>query len=402
MKLSLNQSRWLAVFLLACVFIVSVTNGLLAGAVTFAVGGLAVSYVAPPRTDFPAWSLLNYTGVTLAEIFIPQIYADIQPNDSPETSAFSQAGVVAKNDLLQAAAESGTKQIEIPLWNDLDSTEEPNLSDDTDTLATPGKVDTSSLNARNAYINKAYSTADLAVEIGKSTPGQGDPMTRIKNRFGSYWQRQFQARIIAACRGVLASNIANNSSDMLINIALETTVGVSSSNKISANAIIDTVFTMGDKFAQLAAIAMHSVPYATLVKGELIQFLQDSKGALTIPTYLGKRVVVDDGLPVIAGTTSGFKYISVLFGEGAIGYGEGTPKVPFELFRRPNAGSGGGLEDLWERKTWLIHPLGFDWLEDTVTSPGISATLANLRLAANWERTLARKNVPLAFLQTNG
>jgi uncharacterized membrane protein len=400
MKISLHKLRVIAAIMIALVAIVTMTRGLAAGVYSFVACGLAIECMRRPI--LPRYALRAYTGVTLADIFIPQVYADIQPNNSPETSAFSQSGVVVKNDLLQAAAQSGTKTIEVPLWNDLDSSVEPNYSDDTDTLATPGKVDTTSYKGRNAYLNKAYSTADLAVELGKSTPGEGDPMTRIKNRFGTYWMRQFQYRIIAALRGILADNVANDSGDMLLNIALETTVGQTSANMMSANAIIDAVFTMGDKFDQLAAIAMHSVPYARLVKGELIEFLQDSKGALSIPTYLGKRVIIDDGLPVVAGTTSGVKYISILFGAGAVGYGEGSPKVPAEIFRRPNAGSGGGLEDLWERKTWLVHPAGFDWLETTVTSPGESATLANLRLAANWNRIIPRKNVPIAFIQTNG
>lgn len=395
--MKLRNLRLLALFLIACSFIIGAMHGFAVGATCFVASGLAVECMRPHNPSY----CYVYTGVTLGDIFIPQIYADIQPNDSPEKTAYAESGVVVSNDLLGAAAKSGTKTVEVPLWNDLDSTAEPNYSDDTDTLATPGKVTSTSLMARNAYLNKAYSTADLAVEIGNSTPGQGDPMTRIKNRFATYWMRQFQYRLIAICRGILAANVASNSGDMVSNIALETTVGVTAANKISADAIIDANFTLGDRFDSLAAIAMHSVPYKTLVKGELIEFLQDSKGALTIPTYLGKRVIVDDGLPVVAGTTSGFKYVSVLFGQAAIGWGEGTPKVPVELFRRPNAGSGGGLEDLWERKTWLIHPAGWNWTENTV-SAAESATLADLRLAANWTRILARKSVPMAFLQTNG
>lgn len=391
-----TKLRGLAALLLACVFTITYVHGAAAGAVAFVAGSLAVESLRPHKAGF----LFAYTGVTLAEIFIPEVYGTIQPNDSPETSAFSQSGVAVTNAVLQQAAKSGARKVEVPLWNDLDSSVAPNLSDDTDTEATPGKVDTTSYDARNAFLNKGYGAADLAVELAGTTPGNGDPMTRIRNRFGTYWMKQFQYRIVAAVRGILAKNISANSGDMLHNIALETTVGVTDANRISSEAVVEAVFTMGDKFENLKAIAMHSIPYKKLVLLELIDFVKDSTGTLSIPTYLGKRVIVDDGLPVIAGTTSGFKYVTVLFGEGAIGYGEGNPKVPVELDRKVAAGNGGGLENLWERKTWLIHPAGWDWLEASVA--GESATIAELQNAANWSRILARKNVPMAFLQTNG
>lgn len=392
------QLRALAIVLILCSLIIGSAHGLEAGAAAFVVGGLAV-FTLNKQVPSSGYAFA-YTGATLAEIFIPSVYATIQPNNSAEKSAFAASGVAVTNPILQQAAQMGARLVDIPLWNDLDSSVEPNLSDDTDTNAVPGKVNTSDMNARNAFVNQGYGAADLAVEISGTTPGDGNPMTRIKNRFGTYWMRQFQYRIIAACRGILAKNIAANASDMVYDISLQTTVGQTSANKMSAEAIIAAVFTMGDAFEKLGAIAMHSVPYQTLVLQELIVFVKDSTGTLSVPTYLGKRVIVDDGLPVIAGTTSGVRYVSILFGDGSIGYGEGTPKVPAELYRLPRGGNGGGSEELWERKTWMIHPAGWNWLEASVA--GKSPALAELRLPANWSRVFSRKNTPMAFLITNG
>lgn len=377
------------------VLITYLTRGLAASAVVIVAGGLALECLRP----HVAGHLFVYTGTTIAEIFIPEVYASIQPNDTPETTVFAQSGVIVTNPVLQAFAQAGAQKGHVPLWQDLDASIAPNLSDDTDTLATPGKVATTEMHVRNAFLNKGYGAADLAVELSGTTPGQGDPMTRIRNRFGTYWQRQFQYRIIAVLRGLLARNIANNGGDMLNNIALETTVGVADANRISAVAVTGAVFTAGDQFGQMRAIAMHSVVYQKLVIQEQITFTQPASNTLQIPTYLGMRVIIDDGLPVIAGTTSGFKYVSIIFGAGALGYGTGTPKVPAEIDRIPAGGNGGGLENIWERKTWLIHPTGHDWLDASVA--GRSPTLAELRLAANWSRTFDRKNVPIAFLQTN-
>lgn len=396
MKKYMTPLRWSAFALLLLSIIIGINHGVAAFGASFVASGLALA----PFMDRDRDCAYTYTGVTLAEIFIPEVYASIQPNNSPETTAFATSGVAVTNPILQAAAQAGARLVDVPLWNDLDSSSAPNLSDDTDTEALPGKVDTSDFSARNSFLNKGYGAADLAVEVSGTTPGEGNPMTRIANRFGAYWARQFQYRIIAACRGVLAKNIAADSSDMVYDISLQTTVGQTAANKMSAEAVVNAVFTMGDQFEKLGAIAMHSVPYQNLVLQDLITFMKDSTGTLSIPIYLGKRVVVDDGLPVIAGTTSGFRYVSILFGQGAIGYGTGKPKVAAEVYRLPRAGNGGGTEEMWERKTWMIHPFGMDWLEGSVA--GASATLAELRLAANWARVLPRKNVPMAFLITNG
>lgn len=225
-------------------------------------------------------------------------------------------------------------------------------------------------------------------------------MTRIRNRFGTYWARQFQYRIIAACRGILAANIADNGGDMVVDLAIENGNAATDANRIGATSVIEAVFTMGDAFDALRAMAVHSNIYKRLVTLQLIDFVKDQTRDIMIPTYLGKRIIVDDGLPAIAGTTSGFKFVSIMFGANAIGYGEGSPKVPAELERLPSSGMGGGLENLWERKTWLIHPGGWNWTEDSVAN--VSPALAELRLAANWERVLSRKQVPMAFLLTNG
>jgi hypothetical protein len=132
----------------------------------------------------------------------------------------------------------------------------------------------------------------------------------------------------------------------------------------------------------------------------LIEYIRDADNNVNFASYMGRRVIVDDGLPVAAGSTSGSKYTSVLFGRGAIGFGKGSPRVPTEISRNADEGNGAGMETLWERQTWLMHPLGFHFTSSSVA--GVSPTWANLANAANWDRVYDRKNIPLAFLKTNG
>jgi len=330
----------------------------------------------------------------LSDAIIPEVYLDYVANDSPEKTAFVEGGIAVTNPVLGQQANSGGNVVEIPHWNDL-STDEPNIGDTTDNDATPYKLTSGKQTARVAYLNNGWATKDLVGEIAGS-----DPMRRIRDRTDRYWMRSWQKRLLACAEGVQAGNVAANSSDMVNDIAIEDGANATAANLIGRSAVVEAAFTLGDSFGNTGVIALHSAVYKRLVNLDDIDFVADSTGTLNIPSYLGKRVVVDDSMPVIAGGTSGFKYTTMLFGEGAIGYGMGTPNVPVEVDRDPAKGVGSGLETLWERNTWLIHPSGYNFTSTAVASE--SPTLAELRDATNWTRVFDRKSIPLAFLVTNG
>lgn len=340
----------------------------------------------------------------LSDVIIPAVYMSYTAINSPELTAFFQSGAAVRNALLDNAFTSGGTTVHMPFWKDIDATVEPNYSTDNPAdVAVPNKVVAGEMLARVANMNQAYSAPDLVAELAGS-----NPMQQVRNRFGTYWTRQWQRRVINTCLGVLNKNVLTYSSDMVNSVALETTVGVTSANLFGRSAFTGAVFTLGDHFGEIVAIAVHSVVFKRMVDNDDITFERPSQvdpnipisAGGAVPFFLGKRVVVDDLLPVIAGTTSGFKYVSILFGEGVIGYGENSPLVPVEVFRQPQQGNGGGLEQLWERKSMIVQPFGHKFLSGSVA--GQSPTLAELKLAANWDRVIERKNVPMAFLITNG
>jgi hypothetical protein len=158
---------------------------------------------------------------------------------------------------------------------------------------------------------------------------------------------------------------------------------------ISAGAFQDAAFTSGDAADVFSAIGVHSVVMNQMVKQDLIEYLRDSDGRIILATYLGKPVFMDDSLVYGAG-----RYLSVFFGQGAFGYGEGTPAVPVELERKPGGGKGGGAEVLWERKTFILQPAGFSWKGSN--NQNLSPTATQYAAAANWERVFDRKQVPFA------
>jgi hypothetical protein len=63
------------------------------------------------------------------------------------------------------------------------------------------------------------------------------------------------------------------------------------------------------------------------------------------------------------------------------------------------AGNGSGQDIIYSRISNTFQPYGFSFISGSVA--GQSATYAELKLAANWNRIHARKNIPIAFLETN-
>lgn len=335
--------------------------------------------------------------VQLSDIIDVTVFQDLPAVNSPELTAFYESGIVTRTALFDQLANAAGKTAELPFWNDLDETSAPNNStDDPTDVATADKVTQGEQISRKLFLNKGWSTSDLATEVAMGE----NAMTHIRNRSDRYWTRQWQRYLLAIAAGVLADNVANDSGDMVNDVAIEDGNNATEANLFSRTAFTTAAFTLGDHFNETGAVAMHSVVYKRAVDSDDIDFIPDSQGNMTIPTYLGKRVIVDDGMTVTAGATSGFKYTTILFGAGAFGYGEGMPVMPVEVEREASQGNGGGIETLWTRKTQIIHPFGFK-IQGT-PADGISFTLAELASAATWSRVIPRKSIPISYLITNG
>jgi hypothetical protein len=331
----------------------------------------------------------------LSDIIDVTVFRDLPQVAGPEKTALFESGVIARSGLLDELANAPGKIAELPFWNDLDGSVEVNYSsDDPTSSATPQKITQGEQIARKAFVNQGWQAADLASELAQGATA----MEAIRARVDRYFERQWQRRLIATSNGVLADNVANDSGDMVIDVAAEAIASQDADSLFNRDAFTEAVFTMGDAASALSSIAVHSAVMQQMVKNDDIVYIPDSEGRLTIPTYMGLRVVVDDGLTVTAGSTDGFKYTSVIYGAGAFGWGEGSPMVPVEVDREAAQGDGGGIETLWVRNTWILHPFGF---QSTVSPAADSATLAELAAAAAFDRVLDRKLIPMAFLITN-
>ncbi len=330
----------------------------------------------------------------IADIYNPLVFAAAEQEAQIELNAFLSSGVMFEDPRITAMASVGGNTGELPFFKPL-GTEEPNYSDDDpDNKSTPNKITKGIMKYRLASQNQSWSTMDLAVDLALE-----DPAMAITNRVGNYWATTNERRLIQSTMGILADNVANDSGDMVVNIATDAAGAPTDAELVSNDAILDAQQTAGDHQAGFAAIAMHSVVYSRLRKQQLITFVRDADNNTLFQTYGNLRVIVDDSMSAVAGTNR-VTYTTVIFGNGAIAAGMGRTKVPSELYRNPDAGNGGGEEQLYSRRADIIHPLGFEFTSAAVA--GQSATLAELSNAANWNRVWERKNIPICYLQTNG
>jgi hypothetical protein len=328
----------------------------------------------------------------LADVVFRDELRDYITVNSVERTAFFESGILTTNSDMTTLLVSPSNTFTIPWWVDLDASIEPNYSNDVYTdIAVPLSVHSASMQARAAYLNEGFNCMNLVKNIINQ-----DPLEFVAGRMLSYWQKQAQRRAIATVVGIYNDNVAGNGGDMVIDAG----------GSISAAAVIRAKATMGDYSGQLgglSVIAMHSAVQTELQILNLIDFTPLADQIPEFGRFQGMRVVVDDGMPVIPGTPN--KYLSVIFGPGALGFAEDTPpgEDGLEYDRTPDRGNGGGAETLWSRRDFVIHPLGYSFTSATITGTPtttrpISANWSDLALATNWERKFARKQVPLAFI----
>jgi hypothetical protein len=332
--------------------------------------------------------------VQIADIYNPLVFSAADQEAQIELNNFMASGVMVEDPRLTAMASVGGNIGELPFFKPL-GTQEPNYSNDvTADSSTANKITKGIMKYRLASQNQSWSTMDIAVDLALA-----DPATAITNRIGAYWATTNERRLIQSTMGILNDNVANDASDMVVNIATDSASAITAAELVSNDAILDAQQTAGDHQAGFSAISMHSVVYSRLRKQQLITFIRDADNNTLFSMYGNLRVIVDDSLSAVAGTNR-VTYTTVIFGNGAVVAGLGRTKVPSELYRDPQKGNGGGQETLYSRRADIIHPLGFEFSSASVA--GQSATLAELATASNWSRVWERKNVPLCFLQTNG
>lgn len=316
---------------------------------------------------------MNNEITKLLDIITPEIFNTYMDNFTTEKSAFIQSGVAVSDESVSRNITQGGLLVNMPFWNDLSGDDET-LGDGDKALST-GKITAGADIAAVMYRGRGWSVNELAAVISGD-----DPVGSLMGKIGNWWLRREQMVLMSVLKGLFATGGA-----------LATTHLLDRSTKgITAEVVLDGKQLLGDNAGQLSMIAMHSAVYTQLQKLNLISFIPDAEGKIQVPTYLGYRVVIDDGAPK-TGTGDSVVYTTYLFTSGAIGKNNGNPSklTTFEKARVANKGN----DEVYTRRAFTMHPYGIKWTNDTITPGEITPTNADLATPSNWSKVYEDKQI---------
>lgn len=222
---------------------------------------------------------------------------------------------------------------------------------------------------------KAFGEYDFASDI------TGANFKAEAQEVNEYWDEQRQSTVLAILAGIFGMTggvngqfVSKHTYD--ITNAENPNLGADALNRASQKAL-------GDKKAKLDVIFMHSAVSTNLEGLNLIDFLKytDAQGIqrdLTIGTFNGRLVVIDDEMPVTSDST-GDIYTSYVFKKGFFEYENIGAEVPSELVR--NAYEKGGFTDLVTRVREAIIPTLISYKGTGSVSPTNEA----FATGSNWE-----------------
>jgi len=307
-----------------------------------------------------------------SDIIDPRVFSPYLQELTVEKSLLIRSGIVERNPLLDSFLDGGGHYIEMPKWQDLADGEANYSSTDPGQTADIESVTTVQENGIRLSRNKVFGSQDLVAAVAGS-----DPMDVIANRFADWWVRHDQNLMLAILNGLLLDDTGTDGADLINTVAVTGSVA-GSANKFSAEALLDTFQILGDGKSNISAIAVHSFIHTQMQKQNLIDYSPDSEANIGFGTYMGKTLLVDDGLTVTAGNDGGGNsqpaYDTIAFAPGAFQLGFGNPRVPVETNREPLTGHGGGEEYIVTRREMVLHPVGF-----SVNITNADAAMGNTR-----------------------
>lgn len=301
--------------------------------------------------------------------------------------AFLASGVVQP--MAELNALEGGDTVQVPFWK-------ANLSGDFEVLSdstslTPGKITADKQVGVILHRGRAWESRDLAAIAAGS-----DPMAAIGSKVADYVANQRQKDLIKTLEGVFGALTGSDSpafSALRFDTSGMTALGPRQCAKARA--------LLGDQGDKLAAVAMHSAVYYDLVERKAIDYITNTEarlstaatgastinaiggsvvnayGEVTVPTYMGMRVIVSDDL---APTST--NYPIYFFTAGAVASGEQLA-LRTETDRDILAKSDAMSIDLH----YCYHPVGAKW------GGSVNPTGAQLATVGNWTKVYETKNI---------
>ena len=319
-------------------------------------------------------------------VTIPEHFSKYVVDRTTELNTFINSGIASPDarvaQLINGSPEGG-RFIYLPSFNPLDGDDEVFGEDD---VSIDG-IDTKEAKATLLMRQKAWGSTDLAHVLSGA-----DPMGAIAQLIADWRNTKEQAVYLSILKGLFATGGA------LTAHVNDISTKEGEAAVISNNATLDTKQLLGDHYASLGMVFMHSAVYTDLQKKGMITrtpIFDPSKSPIEMEEYLGYRIKVDDAMPV----TEGGVYDTYFLGKNSFIRQDGTPSgfIATETDRDKL----GAKNILIHRWCQIITPRGLSWKSDGTYTNEKAKYPANVDLAKpeNWELATDHKKVALACLR---
>ena len=328
--------------------------------------------------------------VLRSDIIIPEIFTPYLIEESTRRDAFLQSGVVQPLAQLNAS-EDGGDFVNIPFYN-------ANLAGDFEVLSdssslTPGKITADKQVGVVLHRGRAFESRDLAALASGS-----DPMAAIGQKMANYVNHQRQKDLLACLSGVFGPVNNTSSAAAFFGLTIDGESG-DTPTSLSPRQVSQARALLGDQGEKLNTIVMHSKTYYELVERRAVDYVKATDvaggdatasggsiaaayGDVTVPTYLGMRVIVSDDVNTV-GSGASTEYATYMFSQGSVATGEQagiSTETDRDILQKSDAMS----IDLH----YIYHPVGAKW---NVTDSNPNRT--QLATASNWTKVYETKNI---------
>ena len=258
---------------------------------------------------------------------------------------------------------------------------------------------------------QAWVESDFAEDI---TGGAGF-MDNVAAQVSEYFDGVDQSTVLAILEGIFAMTGKGNE-DFVNNHTYDITAeGEGLIEPASLNKAVQKA--CGDNKNKFTLAIMHSAVATNLENLNLLEYLKytDQNGIsrdLTLATWNGRAVLIDDSMPVTEIEASGddtayTKYTTYILGTGAFDYEDIGAEKPYEMYRNPVAG--GGQDVLFVRQRKCFAPYGISYTKKSQAT--LSPTNEELKMGVNWELVndgaasksyIDHKSIPIARIISRG
>ena len=321
-----------------------------------------------------------------SDVIIPEIFTPYVIEQTTLRDAFLASGVVQP--MAELNSSEGGDYVSIPFWK-------ANLTGDFEVLSdstslTPGKITADKQVGVILHRGRAFESRDLA-----ALAAGADPMAAIGAKVADYVANQRQKDLIKCLEGVFGG-LTSNSGAAFAPVSFD----LSGMTALGPRQVAKARALLGDQGDKLVAVALHSAVYYDLVERRAIDYVStaDARGTtttqsggsivaayggeVTVPTYMGLRVIVSDDVQT-EGSGGSSEYATYFFTQGAVASGEQMgmqTEVDRDILSKSDAMS----IDLH----YVYHPVGAKW---AVGTP--NPTRAQLETITNWTKVYETKNI---------